>query len=241
MPRPPQPFFMFFLLAVVLTACRDRAEATPAAAAGTPPPAAPESIEPIATTASRPTPTPQRVRGNALMGKDGYGITPCGEQAQRIIGLSGQAQSMIDQFVAGGAREFFIDGWAAPSAGTGATLQRIERVYTEGPGCTEAPDATLLVARGNEPFWNLAVARDGLTLQRPDQQALVVSGVSLESVAGGHRLDVQTPAGQLLLRVTPEPCSDGMSDTLYGSTAKLTIGQLAYDGCAFAGGGAKPD
>lgn len=236
----PRPLPALFLVLISLSACRDRA---------TPAPVAPAAPIASAASATATTPAPagdaapalQRVRGMALMGKDGYGITLCGESTQRIIGVSGQAQAMLDQFLEGGAREFFIDGWAATTAGTGIGLQRIERAYTEGPGCGEAADAKLLVARGNEPFWSLAIDPVGLTLERPDHPALVVPGVSLHSAGDGRQLDAQTAEGALQLVVMPAACSDGMSDTLYASTAKLTLGELALAGCAFAGGGAGPD
>lgn len=234
MPIQPRPLPALCLVLISLSACRDGA---------TPAPVAPAASAPTTTTAppGDAAPALQRVRGAALMGKDGYGITLCGESTQRIIGLSGQAQTMLDQFLEGGAREFFIDGWAAASAGTGVGLQRIERVYTERPGCGEAADTKLLVARGNEPFWSLAIDPAGLTLERPDHPALVVPGVSLHSAGDGRQLDAQTAEGALQLVVTPTACRDGMSDTLYASTAKLTLGELALAGCAFAGGAARPD
>ena len=66
---------------------------------------------------------------------------------------------MLDAFLAGGAREFFLDGWAVEAA-DGKTLRDagIERIYTEGPGCDESLGGVAFVARGTEPFWSVAPA-----------------------------------------------------------------------------------
>jgi len=112
------------------TACRPATAPTaPEAAAAAPTPAAP-------VPAAAPVTIPEeRLRGQLVIGKDGYGITLCGEQAQRIVGLGPQANAMVAAMAESGAREFFVDGFGTAHTDTGLNIARIERAYNEGAGC----------------------------------------------------------------------------------------------------------
>ncbi len=177
----------------------------------------------------------QRVRGNGVMGKDGYGITPCGESSQRIADFGPGAAPLLDAFLKGGAREFFIDAWANPGTDGPLAVTRIERVYSEGPGCDESLGSVVFAARGNEPFWSVRAGKDGVTLERPGVAAITGPFTGMIDAEGGHRIESETPAGKLIVQLTAMPCSDGMSDSIYGWTAKASLRNEEWTGCGFAG------
>jgi len=63
-----------------------------------------------------PAPVPakvaeQRLRGQFVIGKDGYGITLCGEPTQRIVSLGPQANALGGELARNGPREFFVGGF----------------------------------------------------------------------------------------------------------------------------------
>ena len=87
--------------ALVLAACGHRE--APATAAP-PAPAASAPVSPAAITHHG-----RGLRGLAVVGKDGYGITRCGEQQQQIMQLTPSAKPFLDKFLAGGAHEFFVE------------------------------------------------------------------------------------------------------------------------------------
>lgn len=202
----------------------DAASAQSAAASG---------VVAAAQAAAEPT-TKLRLRGNAVLGKDGYGIVPCGETAQRIFSVDTPALPFLDKFLEGGAREFFLDGWTEAQADGRPRVTAFERLYTEGPGCDEALAQVAFAARGTEPFWALVQGEDGLQLERPDEAPLLAS-TSWRKESGAHIAEAQTPAGKLELRLQPGICSDGMSDTQYAWAATARLGELQLQGCAFAG------
>ena len=93
-----------------------------------------------------------RMRGEALVGKDGYGFTPCGSDRQRILTLSPQPQIFLDRFLeSGGKLEFFLDAWVREKDGE-LEVVAIERAHTEGPRCDSAPEAAQFVVSGTEPL-----------------------------------------------------------------------------------------
>ncbi|MDP0929123.1 SH3 domain-containing protein [Paracoccus onubensis] len=85
----------------------------------------------------------------------------------------------------------------------------------------ELPDS--LRCFGTEPFWNVKTESGNLTLSTPDAgddtrpiQSILVSGYYLEP-----RRAVLAP--EMTLTATPEICSDGMSDQVYGMDAMLIL------------------
>lgn len=230
---------------LALSACNRAPESAPAAATpATPAPAdaaanpnalPPPPLETAAPTAPPAVATEQRVRGNGVMGKDGYGITPCGESSQRMADFGPEAATVLDIFLASGAREFFIDAWAVTGADGRLAVNRVERIYTEGPGCEEALSGVVLVARGNEPFWSVRSGQDGVVLERPGVPAISGPFTGVTEFEGGRRIESETPSGKLVVQFTPAACSDGMSDSIYGWTAKATLRNEAWSGCGFAG------
>lgn len=230
---------------LVLSACNRVPDAAPDAAVT---PATPAAADAAANPNALPPPMDappavtapvaagaQRVRGNGVMGKDGYGITPCGESMQRMADFGPEAAPVLDTFLASGAREFFIDAWAAPGADGRLAITRVERIFSEGPGCDEALSGVVFVARGNEPFWSVRSGQDGVVLERPGIAAVRGPFDGVIDAEGGRRIESETPSGKLVVQFTRAACSDGMSDSIYGWTAKASLRNEEWSGCGFAG------
>ncbi|MET0655310.1 MAG: hypothetical protein ABWY94_07045 [Pseudoxanthomonas sp.] len=174
----------------------------------------------------------QRIRGEALIGKDGYGFTPCGSDRQRILVLVAPARDFLERFLEpGGKPEFFVDAWAREKEGK-LEVVGIERAYTEGPRCGAAREEVQFVARGTEPFWSLQVAPSGWQLQRPDQPLLSVTGVPIKQ---GPAYAWSSVSPEATVEIVPGYCADGMADAASAWQARVSVGELRLSGCAYRG------
>ena len=216
--------------AALLAACADQ------------PPAPANAPVPVAPTASAPAASPAAItrrgrglRGNAVLGKDGYGITPCGEQQQRIMEIAPGEKAFLDAYLEGGAREFFVEAEGRETEQGHLFVTRFHRLYSEGPGCTAQLDPTAFVAWGNEPFWAASDAGGTLRLERPGAEPLLATRSEARAENGEWIVEGQTASGTLSLRLLPGLCRDGMSDALYAWSAVAQSGDTELKGCGFPG------
>ena len=218
-------------LVLALAGCGSKQDAT---AAGTPPtpaaaPAAPVSTAPI-------THTGRGLRGQAVMGKDGFGIVPCGESMQRIMEISPSAKPFLDKYLAGGAHEFFVEAEGRDLDNGHVYVTRFHRLYSEGPGCKAQLDPTAFVAWGNEPFWAATDTGGSLRLERPGAEPLLAQRSEVREESGAWIVEGEAGGNGLLsLRLAPGFCSDGMSDALYAWSATASFGGTELKGCGFPG------
>ena len=216
--KPQKTQMVLIVLALVLTSCAAR-EAGSATGDADP------SGEPAAAEV-------QRMRGEALVGKDGYGLTPCGSDRQHILALSPQPQIFLDRFLqSGGKLEFFLDAWVRQKEGK-LEVVTIERAHTEGPRCDSALEAAQFVASGTEPFWSLQLSPTGWLLQRPDNPPLQVAATPTKVGAGYAWTSV---APKATVEILPGYCADGMADAASAWQAKVSLGDLQLAGCAHRG------
>jgi uncharacterized membrane protein len=95
------------------------------------------------------------------------------------------------------------------------------------PGPDFSGDFTLV---GTEPFWSGRIQGGGLTLSRAGQPDVSAanSGVTIEGDVGAWGV------GGLVIKLKPEPCSDGMSERRYAYRAEVTLNGQVLRGCATA-------
>ena len=88
-------------------------------------------------------------------------------------------------------------------------------------------------AFGTEPFWNVSVEGDQLTLTTPeDQDGMVMDGQRAAAAGGGVDISGSNDGKTFSLSVRPGSCSDGMSDNQYEMTSTFNRGDTHYTGCA---------
>ena len=205
-----------------------------------PPPQRSDADGPVASGAqatSEPESGPaamQRIRGELVVGKDGYGLTTCDQARQRRVRFSTPAQDFVDRFLAaGGTRAFFLDGWGVAGADGMVAIARIERLHTEGPRCDRAIGDAVFVAHGNEPFWALRVLPDRVVLERPDADPVEAAARAIALDDGGYRWEADSPVISATLR--PGYCADGMADAASTWQARVTLSGVELEGCAHRG------
>lgn len=97
-----------------------------------------------------------------------------------------------------------------------------------------APDlGPVLVARGTEPFWRLEIL-PGDRLYFTETSRIMPIEAPFEAPQRDGVGVLRIASGPISAVLTPEPCSDGMSDITYAYSAKLTVENVPFKGCAFA-------
>ena len=119
-------------------------------------------------------------------------------------------------------------GEAPMGASEGASGAPADAPASAPPAADYSGDFDLV---GTEPFWNVRIRAGGMTLSRPEAGEVVAAnpGVVVQGEAG-----TWTATGMTVV-LTPEACSDGMSDRTYGYMAQVTINREVLKGC-----GARP-
>ncbi|MFT3997106.1 MAG: hypothetical protein QM667_06845 [Asticcacaulis sp.] len=92
---------------------------------------------------------------------------------------------------------------------------------------------TPLSVIGTEPFWNLTLAGDTMTFERPGQEAKSYPRYKFEvneDKDGAARAELISE--EFSLTLIAQKCSDGMSDRVYPLTAEANINDEVLKGCA---------
>jgi len=90
---------------------------------------------------------------------------------------------------------------------------------------------------GTEPFWSGRIREGGLLLDRMEGGAVTLPnpGVRIDGEQGVWDAEQPGEAGaghRLVFRLTPQPCSDGMSDRAFSHAAEVWIDGATLKGCA---------
>ena len=111
----------------------------------------------------------------------------------------------------------------------------------EGGGCNQPPLAADFRARGNEPFWNVDVARTGIVFRQPEDSIAFPYAAPGMSATGRVYRTATTPAApgdtvhHLTLTLERRPCADSMSGERMSWTAVAVLDARRLTGCAFEG------
>lgn len=88
-------------------------------------------------------------------------------------------------------------------------------------------------ARGNEPFWQVEVHRDQLTLRTPANSEPGPVTVRHQPMSDhGHRFTASVDGLDLVLDIQPDICHDTMTGMPYPYRAELVVNQALAQGCA---------
>jgi len=120
-------------------------------------------------------------------------------------------------------------------AAEGATTAPADAPAGVAPGPDYAGDFDLV---GTEPFWAGKVREGTLTLDRMEGGAVSLPnpGVRIDGEEGVWDAEQPAEVGaeghRLVFRLTPQPCSDGMSDRVFSHAAEVWLDGATLKGCA---------
>jgi len=88
---------------------------------------------------------------------------------------------------------------------------------------------------GTEPFWGGTVSDALITVEGADRPSLRMPAGERRVTGAGVSWRTRTAAGsptEVVVTLTPETCSDGMSDRVYPFRAEVALGAEVLRGCA---------
>ncbi len=91
---------------------------------------------------------------------------------------------------------------------------------------------------GTEPFWAGKVRAETLSLDRMEGGAVSLPnpGVRIDGEQGVWDAEqpgeAEAEGHRLVFRLTPQPCSDGMSDRVFSHAAEVWLDGATFKGCA---------
>ena len=95
-----------------------------------------------------------------------------------------------------------------------------------------APAAVHYRAIGTEPGWAVDIADGRMVLQLDyGERRIVAPAPAPRATFNGHRYETAANGQAIVVDVTHEECSDGMSDRTYPDRVVVTVGEATYTGC----------
>jgi uncharacterized membrane protein len=98
----------------------------------------------------------------------------------------------------------------------------------------EKADAGIdFIAMGNEPFWSLEIDKGKtISFNKPEMKMPASVPYAEPTLTNGTReYHIQTESARLDIKVSPQFCSDGMSDFVYEYKVDLEYNKKKYSGC----------
>lgn len=190
------------------------------------------------------------IRGFLVLGPEVRSIKPCDRDAELWVIPTPEVEDVYESLSGEAYEAIFIEADAvigpAPASGFGAdysglvTIRSLRRAEpsSEGFGCTESVDEFEFRATGQEPFWHLRVAPDGLLLSTPTVPSTFFESAQPAMAAGGWEYISETsgPESLTMTAIFREGrCIDSMSGAFFSWTAELDIGGERLSGCAWEG------
>lgn len=138
---------------------------------------------------------------------------------------------------------FLVDGdklWQLDSEGNrisgnlGDKYVLTRKEMADHKALKEKADAGIdFIGHGNEPSWSLEIDKGNkITFNRPDMKMPASTSYAEPITLNGFReYHIQTEAAKLDIVISPQFCSDGMSDFLYEYKVSLQYNGKNYSGC----------
>jgi len=210
--------------------------------------------QPHAEKLAKPREAVRVVRGLLVASRGGFVCRPCDDRSEvwLIDRTGGDLTAAYQALGSGPGSRVFVEMTAgvvaAPDSGAGSrypmalfvTELRRARPVGEGAGCEEPPAPYRFRATGNEPFWSLTVFSDSIVLEEPEPPSRIAfpSSGSERGDGAGVRYRVSTGAPDrhtVTLTLSRRRCTDSMSGAIYSFSARATLDDRVFLGCAREG------
>lgn len=216
---------------------------------------APRDSDPRPSSTDRGDSLP--LRGIVVLGDGSPTFRACGDDAPRTLADStnGVLRGAVD-VLGGPGQPVYVEGLGRVSGTSGdeppargqpadgaaeaaATLVQVRRAVPlgEGSGCDQQATAALVVARGNEPFWHVAVLPDRIVFREPDAPDGIEFAPAAPVRQAGRviyrsiREGAAPAAIELLLE--DRGCTDSMSGEYMHLSAMAQVDGRTLSGCAY--------
>jgi uncharacterized membrane protein len=190
-------------------------------------------------------------RGVLVFGADQRVFKPCGGDREFWVNdaTNGDLERVYQKLAGGPGKPLFVDVRGvlepAPKDGAGAAYSRtlkvveVRRADPAGPGCRENLRYFELRAWGEDPFWRLDVARNGITFSSygapqavafpyapPRRDGAETRYAAIRDGANGHAVE---------LVIKPGRCTDPRTGAVTWLSVEGKLDDRRLSGCAYEG------
>lgn len=116
-----------------------------------------------------------------------------------------------------------------------AEQQKPQAPAADSKAASPLAQVTRFKALGTEPFWNFDIDGSKAKYVTPENQAGTSFDVQRTDNAQGTAFTGPMGKERVTILITPESCSDGMSDRTHAYTVKAMIDDKELNGCANPG------
>jgi len=118
------------------------------------------------------------------------------------------------------------------------TILKLHHAAVESRGCAEDLQGFAFRAFGNKPFWHIAITAEGINFSEMGKPEIAFP-TAIQSVTKNHWYYVTETAGPpmygLAIDIREKTCRDTMSGAYFSYTARATLDNQTYTGCARQG------
>jgi uncharacterized membrane protein len=204
----------------------------------------------------------KRLRGHMVISARSGSFTPCGSaEAVSVLDSTGGDLALIyRELVPEQDRPLYVEVLATawqPPGGPGSRkgindpgaardgnliVHGLRRAASESAGCAENLEGLEFRALGNEPFWKVDIADDGITFEALDAPQKLAFPYPSPDVSRGritYRADAAVSAGEparkIEVVILERRCRDSMSGALFSFQAEISLNGRRNTGCAAQG------
>lgn len=106
----------------------------------------------------------------------------------------------------------------------------------EGRGCDRPVPDNVVSARGNEPFWAVAVTQTGMVWKQPeDPKEITLGELQAQDAEGTVGYRAADARHKLELQIEAQACRDSMSGEYFAFAARAVLDGREFKGCARVG------
>ncbi len=189
-----------------------------------------------------------RFRGHLVWGHESRSFTECeGEREGWVINDSGdELAAVYDELTNAAYQPMFVEvrgEWVgAPAGGFGAGFEEALRITellraeNEGFGCRLDLVGVQFLASGNEPFWNLQIREDGMSMRlmgSADENVFPAPAKQVQPTVVTYESENEQSRIQVVLE--RRRCIDTMSGARYAWSVQVEIDGERLAGCAAEG------
>lgn len=168
--------------------------------------------------------------------RDGGQFTACGETSRRRVRVSKATEALSSALASAGAKPRFLIASGNLVGQDQAEIFGLDLITTDAFDCDSRLDRALYAGRGNESLWTLEITPAGMTFTAaPGAKAEMFPFVDLVAQGQARVAEASGAHGTLRVELRDEACTEKMTGSVFGLSAKIMIGGKPYSGCAWRG------
>ena len=168
--------------------------------------------------------------------REGGLFTACGETSRRKVHMPKAPGFMAEALASAGDMPRFLIARGNLVGQDRAEILGLDLITTDAFDCDSRLEGLLYAGRGSELLWSLEVTPSAITFTAaPGAKAEVFPYAALVVEGQAHVAEASGARGRLRIELRDEACTEKMTGTVFGLSARITTAGKTYSGCAWRG------